>query len=66
MNSKLKTKIGVTILVKSADQKTITAGDIEKAEVLSEFVGSVFTREPIQILPITQQKPHINHEEAKK
>ena len=53
VNSKLKTKMGVPDLFKSANQKTITAGDTEKAEVLSELFGSVFTRKSIQILPIT-------------
>ena len=51
-------------LFKSTDQKTITAGHIEKVEVSSQFFGSVFTRGPIQILP-THQKPHINPLDAR-
>jgi hypothetical protein len=46
--SKSKVKVGVPNLSKSGDEKgkDLTENDMEKAEVLSEFFTSVFTREP--------------------
>ena len=58
IKSKLKTKVGVSDLVKIQDNdgETLTKNDGEKAEVLLEFFSSVFTREPDTNVPTLEPK----------
>ena len=58
IKSKLKTKVRVADLVKIRDNdgEPLTKNDGEKAEVLSEFFSSVFTREPDTNVPTLEPK----------
>lgn len=55
-NSKLKTRERILDLFTQGGTQTLTTDDTEKANVLSNFFASVFTKEPVDELPTTSTK----------
>ena len=53
---KTRTKSGIPDLLKDADNTKYTEHDGEKAEVLADYFGSVFTKEPDGELPTIEVK----------
>lgn len=56
VQSKTKNAASIPELYADKDKKVKTNGDKEKAEVLSEVYSNVFTREPVENVPVVEKR----------